>query len=482
MRLLSAMSMTGLVALSAFATDFEIQRIPTRFADAHAIVVSIGSDSGPDVLLLDGFEIRVYPSSETLTVHSLTLTRDTTAIDVVDLDGDGRAEILTVTGSRIQQYKILRDGIDPEPKVLFERHTRLSDVKGHPFPYVLSIEYEGRRVIALPKQYAIELWSVEGELVKTISITGTSDDTLPFQRTFSAWAVEPPAIGRSGLEFGVRSDLLFLPTIQSMPSGLESHVFSTPIGSWARALDALHMSPLRWPRFPLIDSDSDTQVLYALSPPDTVIRIRRAENGDSEEFYASPQRRYSGSLLLAKKGLADFNDDGYTDLLLWRAPLPGTSLGSMARTLSTGTWPVELMPHLYSPESGLYEGRPRGRIEAQVPLKWYMSREFGSPIRNLILNDFDGDRHTDVAFTPTERSFSLWLYEEGFKKKPDYTVKLDTHILKVTRVIESDELNRIRILLRGEDAYYLLRLPLRPATDLSTEGSSVTESASSRRP
>ena len=482
MRFLGVLSVSGFMVLSAFATDFEIQRIPTRFADAHAIVVPTASDSVPDVLLLDGFEIRVYPSTETLSVRSLSLDGDTTAIDVVDLDGDGRREILTVSGSRIQQYKILPDRIDSEPKILFERHTRLSGVQGNPFPYVLSIEYEGRTVIALPKRYAIELWSVEGELVKTISITGTSNETLPFQRTFSAWAVEPPAIGRRSLEFGVRSDLLFLPTIHNSFSDTEPKTFSAPTGSWARALDAMNMSPLRWPRFPLMISEPDTQVLYALSPPDTVIRIRRAENGESEEFYASPKRRYSGSLLLAKKGLADFNGDGYTDLLLWRAPLPGTSLGSMARTLSTGTWPVELMPHLYSPESGLYAGRPRGRIETQVSLKWYLSREFGSPVRNLILNDFDGDRRTDVAFTPTERSFSLWLYAEGFRKKPDYSVTLDTNILKVTRVFESKGSGRDRILLRGKDAYYLLRLPLRTETDLSTDGSSVTASASSLRP
>ena len=482
MKIFALLSMTGLVAVSVFAADFDLRRFPTRFANAHAIVVSIDSDSIPDILILDGFEIRVHRSSEIASVHALSLDRDTTAIDVVDLDGDGRSEILTVSGARIQRYELPGDTVDSEPQVLFERHTRLSDVQGRPFPYVLSIEREGRTVIALPQRDAIELWSIEGALVETISIAGASSDTLPFQGTFSAWAVEPPAIGREGLEFGVRSDLLFLPSIQGIPLRPESQAFLPPIGSWARAQDALHMSPLRWPRFPLTASDSATQVLYALAPPNTVIRILQEENGDSDEFYASPKRRYSGSLLLAKEGLADFNRDGYTDLLLWRSPMPGMSLGSMARTLSTGTWPVELTAHLYSPQSGLYEGRPRGRIDAQVSLKWYLSREFGSPIHNLTLNDFDGDRRTDGAFTPTERSFSLWLYADGFNRKADFSVTLDTNILEVARVIESDDTNRGGILLRGQDAYYLLTLPLRSEPDPTTAGSSLTESASSRRP
>ncbi|MCH7959521.1 MAG: VCBS repeat-containing protein [Candidatus Hydrogenedentes bacterium] len=482
MRIFALLSVTGLVAVSAFAADFDLRRFPTRFANAHAIVVSIDSDSVPDILILDGFEIRVHRSSENSSVHSLTLDRDTTAVDVVDLDGDGRSEILTVSGDRILRYALPGDTVDSEPQVLFERHTRLSDVQGRPFPYVLSVEREGRTVIALPQRDAIELWSIEGALVETISIAGASGDALSLQGTFNAWAVEPPVIGREGLEFGVRSDLLFLPAIQGTPSGLESHAFLSPIGSWARALDALHMSPMQWPRFPLTASDSATQVLYALAPPDTVIRILREQNGDSDEFYASPKRRYSGSLLLAKEGLADFNRDGYTDLLLWRSPLPGTSLGSMTRALSTGTWPVELMPHLYLPQSGLYKGRPQGRIEVQIPLKWYLSREFGSPIRNLTLKDFDGDSRTDVAFTPTERSFSLWLYADGFNKKADFSVTLDTNILKVARVIASDDTKGNAILLRGEDAYYLLRLPLRSAPDPTTAGSSLTESASFLRP
>ena len=83
---------------------------------------------------------------------------------------------------------------------------------------------------------------------------------------------------------------------------------------------------------------------------------------------------------------------------------------------------------------------------------------------------------TDINWVPSEIT--------GGEAEPVYDTLRSTDpggFLTAT-CLESDDTDSHGILLRGEDAYYLLRLPVRSEADLTTAGSSLTESASSRRP
>lgn len=443
----------GLFCLGA---ALKVDELPTTHSGASAFSARVDADARADIVIVDGSILTAHFGAGAPEPFKIRLPEGVSAIDIVPLETPGENILVAVSGRRVLRYNLPPAEGQGMPVTIVERSNRLESPSATPFPFVLGVPYEGRNVLALPRENALELWSFTGKKLASYPAAGSGEHEL-----FSASAT----VQEGGIAFQISSVAAQSPDFPTDTAVNEyPHEFKQPQGNVMRAADALHQSPVIWPWFPLQpDVPDSARVLYAIAEPgDTVVRMRAhggTENEGDLASYASPKRKYPGAPLFARERLPDFNGDGYTDLLLWKSPLPGTSVDSLARTINGGTWQVRITAHLYSQERGLYEPQPGGKIETRVPIPWFVHREAGAPLRNLVLADLNGDGYDDVAFTPTARTFCIWLYENGFRADPDYSATLNSKISRVELVTEPGANDMRAVLLRGESAFYLLSIP-----------------------
>lgn len=456
-------------ALFNVAASFNVQELPIQHPEAKTFIAHADDDAIADIFILDGRTLIIHYGASPGVPSSAILAKGTSALDICDIDGDGRREIISIAGRKVLRQAIPAPGrAAAPPAILFECETLLAGPVVAPHPYVLAVPYEGRTLLALPCFNRLELRSLDGELVAEFPILQQARAADSLSTPFSAWAINPPQAGPSGaLEFRVST---FADAAPELPEALRPPLdprLTYRLGTARHVREAAAQAPETWPWFPLrTDGTPRERVLYALARPDyadTLILIRSPDARNLPErrnaYAYTSKRRYPGILLLPRDVLPDFNGDGYADLLLWKAPLPGTSLDSLSRAAYGGTWPLQLSVHLYSPEDGLFRPGPQGHLRQRVPITWFMAREFGAPIRNPTLRDFDGDGGTDLAFSPRPKEFALWLYRDGFAKEPDYVASFPGRILDVELMADLEGNGKTTILLRSEKAFYALRLP-----------------------
>lgn len=237
-------------------------------------------------------------------------------------------------------------------------------------------------------------------------------------------------------------------------------------GTLSQARDAADQGPASWPWFPLrTDGARSRRVIYALAPPDsrnTIIRIQEFEQEPASiaerNARLGPERWYPGALVLPGDGLPDFNKDGYTDLVLWRSPEPGTSVDSLTRILMQGIWPVDLTTHLFSVEKRRYEPVPSARVKCNAPVLWFLTSGSGVPLRHCVLRDFDGDGRTDLGCSTAPGIYSVWLYgKRGFGADPDHTQVVAGPLVAIDFCGDLETRGRTSLALRTEKALYVLR-------------------------
>jgi hypothetical protein len=190
---------------------------------------------------------------------------------------------------------------------------------------------------------------------------------------------------------------------------------------------------------------------------DTLIRVQHgADESPPRQVKVGPERRYPGRLILPDADLPDFNGDGYVDLLLWSTPEPGTSLDALTKVVAVATWPLRITAHLFSPDKGRYEPKVAGHTFCRLPVPWFLTFESGTPLRNCVLADFDGDGRTDCAWSTTPDSFSIWLYKDGLRAKPDFHSAFPEAISRVEFQADLDGQGRTAVGLRGSSNLYLI--------------------------
>jgi len=227
-------------------------------------------------------------------------------------------------------------------------------------------------------------------------------------------------------------------------------------------------APSTWPQFNLTaDRRSKTTVHYAFTGPhaeNTAMRMSipaapsPTGNQQVKKIHFTSERRYPGNLVFPSAAPPDFNRDGYVDLFLWKSPLPGASIDSLIKSAESGTWPIRFGIHLYSIKKGSYEGKAKQIIESRIPITWFFSPEKGAPIRNLLFEDFNRDGFKDIAFSPNQHTFSVWLYQEGIKTKPDYQAVLPQPIIEIALHQKMDRTDPPTLVLRSESSLYILRV------------------------
>lgn len=457
--------LTALTVLPSWSDEFIVHTHPTPNADVEIFMGPPDVHSAANLCILSGDTLLVTdPEGDEARTETIQFPKGTSAFDLVEGDTPNTSTVYFVAGNGVYRQSISAKGVHAA-ELLFREESLLSHAVEGPRPYVLVVSWEGRPLLALPTASALKLFDFDGTLVKVFPSEAPSVSEV---RPFSAWVVSPPVANDAGQSF--RADTTYDYRVQ-VPDELSGGTLqgSEWRGTYAQAREATHSPQERWPWFSLHETRPDLgRVLYAVSPgnrADTHIRISRPGTpgalGGDEARKISPARTYPGLLVIPSKTLPDFNGDGYTDLLMWNVPVPGTSVDSLVRTAQQRSWPVRLTVHTYSPAKGLYSGRPLARLEARVPVSWAFMSGGQLPVRNLLLGDMNGDGHTDLGFSSGPTQYALWLYEpgRGFAAQADYTAELPERIRKLSLYRDASQTGKPYLVLRGDHAVYVLRVP-----------------------
>lgn len=447
---------------------FNILEIPTKHDSVKPFIAFADSDTVADLFVIDGLTLTIYSSAHQGVPHTITLNEGTTALDVADITGDGQAELVAISADRIELYSLRPDDAAKASKTAFRIKNYLSDISSAPFPHVLVVNYQDSLLLALPTERGLELLALDGSLSSVFPVKFDADQVPEFKRGFSAWSVEPGTIGPAGsLELHVNQVESNIPIVPESLRHKASDVPASRTASPSHARDARHQHPNAWPWYPLkSDGSEEFRALFALGGADysnTLIRVQRPESRDlpgaSRTTFIGPKRRYPGSLVIPGSTLPDFDGDGYVDMLLWNTRAPAVSIDSIIRAVQSLSWPLTLTIHLFSEKRQLYAPRPTSHIELSVPIQWFLTPERGVPLHNLTLHDFNGDNHTDLALSPDDKTFALWLYNEGMNSEPDYIANFQEPIQGIELLADLGGAGKTSIVLRSQHALHVLSLP-----------------------
>lgn len=447
------MSAILLICLSAL---FDVKTIPLQAPDSHVFLAHADRDTQADVFVLEKTSVAIF-SSQLDTVRTIALPEGATAMDVADLDNDGQTELVMVCGDRIVSVPLNTEET-PVAKDLFSLHTQLAGSDMEPYPFVLTIVREGKTLLALPCEETFELHKPDGMVVNTYPIGESAPRRASFGAPFRAWTTEPPRLGTRGdLEGSVSRSVAFEPDLPDDLGGEPVHARSFRHGTLSQTRDAAFLNEDAWPWFSLtVDGHGDARVLHTLAAPDfrdTVVRLQ----GFAGKSAVGPERRYPGRLVTLEDDAPDFNHDGFVDLLLWSTPDPGMSFDAATRTISAGTWPVNLSVHLFSPEKGRYEPSEAGRVTCALPIAWLLTLDESGPVRNCVLRDLDGDGRTDVACATAPNHFVVWrCVDSGFSSVPDYDRTFPEPVSEIAFKADLAGNGKTSLGLRTEHVLYIL--------------------------
>ena len=452
----------ALVVLATHAAVFDVVPIPLGQPGAQVFPVATGAGDAADVAILTENTLHIYEIIEGQRRFSVALPEDTSVFDIVDITGDGVAEIVAVQRHRVLALRL--DTPQSPPRELFPLEDPIEHTGGYALPHTLAVQRDGEWLLAIPRTSALELRTLDGEVVDSVPPGDARRSPMPFDRPFMARTVDPPLVAPPGaIELHIDQVVVHDAPHSGSPARETADIHHR--GSLLAMRHADEDDYQRWPWFPLLSAGgAEQRVLYRLTEPDyedTLIRIQQPDPARPFEaetgVRVSPARRYRGSLLPPWHTLPDFNADGYTDLLLWVAPSPGRSVEAITRALGSQSWPLELRMHLFEPDKNRYDPRNAGIIKARVPIGWFLHPERGSPLRLLVKGDFNGDGRTGVAFATDENEFCAWLYDDGFPARPSFRYTFPEPLSSVETRGDLDGSGRTGVILRGNRNVYVLR-------------------------
>jgi len=171
-----------------------------------------------------------------------------------------------------------------------------------------------------------------------------------------------------------------------------------------------------------------------------------------------PERRYPGMALLPATP-ADFDGDGFADLMLWEAPLPGRSVNALTEALASAAWPVRVRIHRYGVSQRRFEARAMASISFGIPVEWFLFPGEEGPIRLAAAADFDGDGLADFGCLTGPRRYTVW--KSGTDYRNELARVLDTAgpIERLEFAKPLGEQRAATLALRTESALYILDPP-----------------------
>jgi len=457
----------GTMLLAVSTGAFEVVSIPLEPPEAQIFALAADDDATAEIAVLAERDLRIYGIDTGNLRFAVTLPENAPAFDVFDADGDGAAEIMAIQSGGVLLIEL--DEPDAAPRELFRVDHLIDDSQGgYPRPHILATQRNGRWLVAIPRESSLELRALDGTVVETFSLGSGGESAALFERPFAARTVYPNLVGPPGaVEMHIDQVVVHDFPSASAPSPATRDALGP--GGFVHLQSDGEDEPQRWPWFSLTTKDGVQQrVLYALTEPDyedTLIRIQQPETSHplNSEGHAqvSPERRYRGSLIPPQQMLPDFNADGYTDLLLWCAPRPGTSIQAVTEALTSRSWPLELRVQCFEPEKNRYDPRSVSIIRTRVPIGWFLHPERGIPLYLPLFGDFNGDGRTDVAFATGASEYCAWTCgDEGFPARPSFQRSFPENIDRLEIRADLDGTGRIGAVIRGERHIYVLK----PAT------------------
>lgn len=447
----------ALAIAAVAAPSVSVQSVAVDHVDAEGLFAAVDDDAIPELITIDHQTVKVYYGNDAKPVASVTLPEGTSAVDVFDIDNDGDAELLAVHGARVLAFELR----DPGPaRPLFSMETPLSVPRPQPFPYAMAVAWADTVAIALPRKTAIELRTLDGKPVETFPAQGPDAAGVDYGRPLSVRSVEPPqAGGPNTLELRVSMIHDVAPQLPEAVLPVDVGVTGRP-GTLSHAREATRGEPANWPWFPLQpNADDSARVLYALEPPefrDTFVRIQRpagAPRAEEKTF------RYPGAILpYGSASLPDFNGDGFVDLVLWKAPVPGGSFDALTRAATGGAWPLTTTVHLYDASKGKFAARPSSPIKHDVGVSWFVTTEQGSPLRHVVFEDLDGDGRSDFGCSAEANKFNMWWYRDGFEQSPSFAHEFAEPLAELESVYAAKDAPVALLLFRSQHALHVVRV------------------------
>ncbi|MCC6488208.1 MAG: hypothetical protein IT364_11980 [Candidatus Hydrogenedentes bacterium] len=411
----------------------------------------------------------------------ITLPEGTGAFDVADLDADGLSEILAIRGDDLLEVDTLTStSTEGLPRVLFKANSLYSAPSADPFPQVLVATFNLQLCVILPVSGALRAYSIEGTLLEEFPVSAANSAVPALREGVDAVSLTRPGTAPSGetwlkcyqtIEMAPNLPAELAPAPVShfttwsashevaapedeggLPAGMEEGEYA---GMWD--CSSLQEDAARMRLLMCRTDDTGNSLVFLYDVPLISGELNWAE------AKRSPIRKYPGRVVrsdfepdIEYSQRADFNGDGYVDLVLADAPRPGTSVDSLVRTVLGRTWPLRLTVHLFVPEKERFDPKPFGVIDCKVPVTWFFGRE---PLRNVCIADFDGDKMTDLGFSAEESEFQVWLAADGFGDQPDWSYKFPGPIERIETVADVAGNGRMSVLLRCERTLFLLRAP-----------------------
>ena len=459
-----------LLALCVPGALLQVQSLPWTPGVSVCFPADLDLDGTAEVFVLEEFRLRAYGKGQQEPLFDRRLPPATSAFDVADIDGDDTAEVVAICGEEILALDL--DTADPdEPRRLFTRKNQYSQAIGRPFPCVLVVDREGAPMIALPQVDTLEVRNLAGELAESYEVGVRAPNHLALNRPFSYWVNQHAQAGpASALEFRVSSVVSFRPlrTRDDTPVDIESAT-ARP-GTPRQQRDARQRAPEEWPWFAVgASSTHQFRGLYRAGPGDsasTTVCIRTAPlKGTPGAFKIGPPRHYPGNLVLRENRAPDFDGDGFTDLLLWKARQPSLTASSLARAATSKTWPLTLTAHAFLANKQRFEPKPMSYLTIEVPVSWWLLQSPVGPLRDLLLRDFDGDGKTDFGCFTDERTLQIWRAgEQGFGGAPAFEHRFPVPAGPVLLEADLEGLGSTTLAIESGDTLVVLR-PISPILD-----------------
>jgi len=448
------------------AALFEVNAIPVEQPGDRCFFANLQESENAYLFILGKETLRIFPDAKAENAYTVNLSPGTSAVDVADIDRDGTSELLTICGDQIIQYEL-----SPEaqhlPETLFKVTTQFSALKDKPFLHVMVVWQNDLPYIALPCESTLELRTPQGALAEQYPIGLDAPHRATYGRPFSCVAVSPPQYGnQDALEFRVNRMIAYEPDLPESFTLAKTLPPAMRLGTPRQLRDAAKMPLDAWPWFPLrTNGAARDRVLYAVSAAghgDTLLHVQRASSQTSSAMTAEaktgPERRYPGQLILTEQELPDFNGDGFTDVLLWKAPEPAPTVDALTRAVLGAAWPVRVAAHLFAEDKNRYSPKAAGSFTLQIPIAWFFASASDMPLKHVILRDFDGDGRTDVGCSLSPERYALWLFtSNGFSERPDFQCDFKETLREVALTAILDRSGRTTLALRGETALHVLR-------------------------